>query len=133
MTYEALLAVDNADLSLRPGMSATAEITVDAVADALRVPNSAFRFAPPARDLEGENSGLWGRLAAWTRGADDRPQGLPDPPTEPNQRILWVLHDGRPAAFTVTTGPSDGALTVVREGGLEAGMAVIVSGGSVGR
>lgn len=133
VTYEALLAVDNADLSLRPGMTATAEITVKTVADALLVPNSAFRFQPSASDLKKDSGAVWERLAAWRRDVGDRPQTLPDLPAEPDQRVLWVLRGGWPAALTVTTGPSDGVLTVIVAGGLEAGAALIVAGGSSGR
>lgn len=133
VTYEALLAVDNADLSLRPGMTATAEITVQAVADAMLVPNAVFRFVPAASDLEEDGGSLSERLPAWGRGADDRAQALPDLPAAPDQRVLWVLRNGRPTALSVTTGPSDGVMTVVLEGGPETGAALIVAGGSSGR
>ncbi len=133
VTYEALLAVDNADLSLRPGMTATAEITVKTVTDALLVPNSAFRFLPSASDLKEDSSAVWERLVAWGRGPDDSPRALPDLPAEPDQRVLWVLHGGRPTALAVTTGPSDGVLTAIVAGGLETGAALIIGGGSSGR
>src|SRR5690606_22862660 len=45
VTYEARLAVDNADLSLRPGMTATVAIVTRHVDDALVVPNDAFRYS----------------------------------------------------------------------------------------
>jgi HlyD family secretion protein len=48
VTYQAVLAVDNTERLLRPGMTATEEITVTHVADALLVPNAALRFTPPA-------------------------------------------------------------------------------------
>ena len=48
VTYTAILTVDNTDLSLRPGMTATATITVDQVKDTLLVPNAALRYSPPA-------------------------------------------------------------------------------------
>ncbi len=46
VTYETVLSLDNADLSLRPGMTATAVITVKRVENCLLVPNAALRFAP---------------------------------------------------------------------------------------
>jgi HlyD family secretion protein len=46
VTYRADLAVENARLELRPGMTATAEIIVDELRDALLVPAQALRFAP---------------------------------------------------------------------------------------
>ena len=47
VTYETVLLVDNSDLLLRPGMTATAEITVNHIANAVLVPNAALRFSPP--------------------------------------------------------------------------------------
>ncbi|MGR8936138.1 MAG: efflux RND transporter periplasmic adaptor subunit, partial [Gammaproteobacteria bacterium] len=48
VTYKTVLQVDNSSLSLRPGMTATALITVDEKQDVLLVPNSVLRFTPPA-------------------------------------------------------------------------------------
>ena len=46
VTYKAVLNIDNSDLLLRPGRTATAEIKVKEVADALLVPNASLRFTP---------------------------------------------------------------------------------------
>jgi HlyD family secretion protein len=46
VSYEAELAVDNRELLLRPGMTATAEIVVTHVRDELLVPSQALRFTP---------------------------------------------------------------------------------------
>lgn len=46
VTYEAVLEVDNPEHRLRPGMTATATVVIDTVADAVRVPAEALRFAP---------------------------------------------------------------------------------------
>ena len=46
VTYEAVLEVDNAELLLRPGMTATAEITVKQVKEPCSCPNAALRFTP---------------------------------------------------------------------------------------
>ncbi|MCX5743301.1 MAG: efflux RND transporter periplasmic adaptor subunit [Proteobacteria bacterium] len=47
VSYEAELAVSNPDLALRPGMTATAEIVVEKLANELVVANQALRFTPP--------------------------------------------------------------------------------------
>ena len=44
VTYVTVLKVDNKDLSLRPGMTATADITVKKVEKAILVPSAALRF-----------------------------------------------------------------------------------------
>ena len=45
VTYKAILSAANEDLSLRPGMTATARITVEEYKQALTVPNEALRYA----------------------------------------------------------------------------------------
>ena len=57
VTYKAILTVDNSDLVLRPGMTATAEITVEEVKDTLLVPNAALRYAPPVVQQARQRSG----------------------------------------------------------------------------
>jgi HlyD family secretion protein len=48
VTYDVVAVVDNADLRLKPGMTANVTITTAERPDALRVPTSALRFRPPA-------------------------------------------------------------------------------------
>ena len=50
VTYETILKVDNSDLSLRPGMTATADIIVTRQKDTLLIPNAALRFVPKKLD-----------------------------------------------------------------------------------
>ena len=124
VTYETVLSVDNSDLALRPGMTATANITVQAINDALLIPNAALRFTPPQP------------AQASTRGGSLISQLFPRPPqrssTRPaenangGQRQVWVLRDGQPVAIPITTGATNGAVTQVLDGALQAGMEVIV-------
>lgn len=46
VTYTAVIATSNADLSLFPGMTANVRIVVDSRENVLRVPNAALRFRP---------------------------------------------------------------------------------------
>ncbi|HEU0154055.1 MAG TPA: efflux RND transporter periplasmic adaptor subunit [Arenimonas sp.] len=50
ISYPVVVQVDNADQSLLPGMTASAEIVVSRREDVLRVPNAALRFTPPGAD-----------------------------------------------------------------------------------
>jgi HlyD family secretion protein len=50
VTYITYLDVDNSDLSLRPGMTATATIIATSRNDVLLVPNTALRFEPAAAE-----------------------------------------------------------------------------------
>jgi HlyD family secretion protein len=127
VTYETVLEVDNADLSLRPGMTATADISVQSVTGALLVPNAALRFAPPAQpEAESGNRSLLSRM-------------FPHPPRASrsggNGRgpKVWVLKDGQPAVVRVTTGASDGSRTQVLTGDLKEGAEVITDSVTVGK
>jgi HlyD family secretion protein len=114
VTYETLLRVDNSDLTLRPGMTATADIIVHRVKGALLVPNAALRFTPPRRE-PGQ---------ATRRGGSLLSQLVPRPPREPRRPLadavggqdrsqVWTLRDGMPVPIGVTTGWSDGVRTQV--------------------
>lgn len=122
VTYKAILTVDNADLSLRPGMTATAAIVVDEVADTLLIPNAALRYAPAvAVETGGSGGGLLGLLIP------SRPQAQPEPVAEADgRRTIWALRDGAPVAISVRTGLTDGSYTAVTDGDLSIGDLVIV-------
>lgn len=55
VTYETVLEVDNADLLLRPGMTATATIVTSRIRGATLVPNAALRFTPQHAQFPGMN------------------------------------------------------------------------------
>ncbi len=118
VTYKAVLSIDNSDMLLRPGMTATADITVADVRDALVVPNAALRYAPPRSPDDGADdarSGLLGML-------------MPDAPEEQAQgdaRTIWVMREGAPVEVDVLAGDSDGSVTEILQGDLTEGDAVI--------
>lgn len=123
VTYKAILDVTNTDLLLRPGMTATADITVAKLDDVLTVANAALRFAPPAEtESEGGGSGLLGMLMPRRPGSNGNTAGVVD---AEGMRSIWVLRDGQPAEVKVRTGRSDGSRTVITEGGLAEGDKVI--------
>ncbi|SEQ45940.1 efflux RND transporter periplasmic adaptor subunit [Thalassovita taeanensis] len=122
VTYKAILAIDNADLLLRPGMTATADITVSEIPDALTVSNAALRFAPPVEvEQESGGSGLIGMLFT-------RPTNTPAPrtDTDSNLRTIWVQNDDALAAVEIKTGETDGMITEILDGPLAAGDSVVV-------
>jgi HlyD family secretion protein len=128
VTYETLLSVDNSDLLLRPGMTATAEILVLRFDDVLLVPNAALRFNPPKRpDQRRSGGGLVSMLLP-------RPPQSPKPTRVAEQGArIWVLRDGAPASVSIETGASDGILTQLVSGPLDAGTEVLVDFVSKGR
>ncbi len=119
VTYKTILTVANEDLTLRPGMTAAAEITVETITDALLVPNAALRFTPPQPAPPGQRRGFLERLMPRPPHSPARPAGRSGPQ-------VWILQAGKPAAVTVTVGQSDGILTEVRDTDLPPGTAVIV-------
>ncbi|TJY62254.1 efflux RND transporter periplasmic adaptor subunit [Sinimarinibacterium sp. CAU 1509] len=121
VTYKAILDVDNSDLALRPGMTATVTVVTQQVSDALLVPNAALRFAPAAQATAGSSRGLVGGLIP-------RPPQASTTPTTPDDsgpRRVWVLRDGVPAAVSVQIGASDGVDSVLLNDALPADAEVI--------
>ncbi len=122
VTYEAILDVDNADLLLRPGMTATADITVETIENALLVPNAALRFSPPEVAQSQRGGGLVSMLLP-RRPFRGRPGGAGAQKTGPR---VWTLANGRPVPVHIKTGSSDGTHTVVTSGDLEPGQELLV-------
>jgi HlyD family secretion protein len=58
VTYQAVIEVDNSDLALKPGMTATVRIRTAKAADVLRAPSVALRFTPPG-EKPSEAPGVW--------------------------------------------------------------------------
>ena len=125
VTYETVLQVDNSALLLRPGMTATADIMVQQIEDALLLPNTALRFTPAVQEqqVKSGSSSLVGSLLPRPPGAaKSREESAEDK----KQQRVWVLRDGQPVAIPVTTGATDGIMTEVTGGDIESGTAVIV-------
>ncbi len=58
-TYTVIIDVDNADLRLKPGMTATLTIHTQDKKDVLLVPNEALRFSPSTNENKYETTGVW--------------------------------------------------------------------------
>jgi HlyD family secretion protein len=127
VTYKAILSVDNQDLLLRPGMTATADITVQSVSDALLVPNAALRYSPPAV-ADRQSGGILSRLFRAPRppGAP-RNRGGQRSDTPATSRPVFVLRENTPQRVMVETGATDGQFTIVRSAELQDGD-VLVTG-----
>lgn len=128
VTYTTDLKVDNTDLSLRPGMTATATIAATERRGVLTVPNTALRFTPTtgtAAPAATESAGLLSKLMPRPPGGNTPKRSGDTPTAEGGQRQIWILKDGRPQPLTVTTGLSDGRRTEVSGEGLTEGAPVI--------
>lgn len=121
VTFKAILAVDNADGVLRPGMTATATISVAVVADTLKIPDAAVRFQPPQELVSsGGGRGLIGMIMP------RRPQSAPSAASDGEGETIWLLRGGIATEVPVATGESDGRMTAVSGEGLAEGDAVII-------
>ena len=126
VTYTTYLDVDNSDLSLRPGMTASATIVAVEHSGVLLVPNTALRFMPSV----GTGAG-----AADAGSASVMSKLLPRMPRQGARRSagasaggakkIWVLKEGNAVEMAVKTGISDGRVTEVSGDGLEEGLLVI--------
>ena len=118
VTYQARLNVDNQEMLLRPGMTATVDIVTRRADGVLLVPAAAFRFSPPV-----EETGGWSIQSLFMprpRFGMRRPSGGADA-----GRQLYVLEDGQPKAVRVVTGDTDGEKVEIVSG-LSAGDRVVV-------
>jgi HlyD family secretion protein len=124
VTYETVLKVDNSDLSLRPGMTATADITVKKVENAILVPSAALRFTPPIQEEKKPSAGLVVSLLPRPPSSASK-QGEDVSANKKHQRV-WTLKDGQLSSIPVTIGSTDGSMTEVLAGDIKPGMVVVV-------
>jgi HlyD family secretion protein len=108
VSYEAVLAVDNAEHLLRPGMTATATIVAERHTGVLAVPNAALRFTPPEPKRFGP------------------PKPRVNPLLEAGTARVWRVVNGQPEPTVVKRGVSDGRMTEIVQGRLDVGTKVIV-------
>ena len=124
VAYTAALAVDNKDETLRPGMTATADIVTQQLSNVLLVPNAALRFKPNTG--AGQGGGITSQIVPgprrFRRGGANRQVSFG---IGSSQTVYVVGEDGNPKAVQVTVGASDGARTAITGGGLKPGMRVI--------
>jgi HlyD family secretion protein len=115
VTYETVLEVDNSDLALRPGMTATAEIETTNIKDALLVPNAALRFTPEGVDVPGQPPNQQASRGALSALMPTMPRRMFGGQQRGGGQMgrVWILQDGKPVAVMFRPGPSDGRMTQV--------------------
>jgi HlyD family secretion protein len=100
VTYDTVIGVNNADLKLKPGMTANVSIVGAQRDNVLKVTNAALRFRPP--DVTPPPTGGTGR-----RGK---------PGEHATERTVYVLRGSKPSPVQIKTGISDGIFTEVLDG-----------------
>lgn len=121
VTYNARLEVDNSELLLRPGMTATVSVVTRQAKGVLTVPATAFRYRPAQQMARG-----WSLRDLFTGrmgGPNWRQREVTKAPTD-GSRTLYVLENGRPRPVNVRIGSTDGELTEITSG-LDEGAEII--------
>jgi HlyD family secretion protein len=153
VTYTAVIAVDNPDLKLRPGMTATVTVVTASRTGVVTLPNAALRFRPagavgpgggrasgsgpvPGGGRPNSNATIPGGGppspvavgAGGERGAAPNPEAAPGDGMEVERKTVWRLNGLEPAPVRVAIGVSDGSFTEVMDDSLREGDSVIVEG-----
>ena len=99
VSYTVVIEINNADMKLKPGMTANVEIITADIKDALLVPNQALRFYME----DGDNAKRY------------------------QDRGIWVIRDGKPQRISIKLGVSDDANTQIITDEIKDGDIVIIS------
>src|SRR5437762_4137744 len=150
VTYTVIVAVDNPDGKLLPGLTANVKLIVADKPSVLKVPNAALRFRPPGEEGRAKDA------KAKDRPKESKPKversaergDAPQSPASSREQVVrrarhdqpasddarggvagrvWALGPGgelRPVALTL--GLTDGSATEVREGDLKEGQEVVI-------
>jgi HlyD family secretion protein len=126
VTYNVVVAVDNQDLRLKPGMTANVSIVVAQKDQVLKVPNAALRFTPPHSDRQDRASSDGGGIRTSGSSGEGRTVAVTAESVGQTRRV-WTLgasDDLEP--LMIQTGISDGMSTEVVAGPVSEGDAVVV-------
>ena len=114
VTYDVVVGVENADLRLKPGMTANVSIVVARKDGIIKVPNSALRFKPPQTSVA-VPAGASGRQPV--AGGGDFAPG----------KMVWKMNEtGDPEPVALQSGISDGSFTEIIGGSLNEGDQIVV-------
>ncbi|MBI5921893.1 MAG: efflux RND transporter periplasmic adaptor subunit [Betaproteobacteria bacterium] len=121
VTYDVVIAVDNPDQSLMPGMTAYVNIVVAQRKNVLLVPNAALRFRP-AEALRPSDKGTSGDKPQESRKEGRGKDKGDSTPTG----TVYLLDNGQLKPVKVSVGITDNRRTEVTGGDLAEGAAVVV-------
>lgn len=121
VTYDVVVAVDNPDQSLMPGMTAYVNVVVAERKNVLLVPNAALRFKPQDDTGKTAKSNGAGRAQGQGQG-----KGKPKASQEGMRGTVYVLAGKELKAVKVRVGITDNRVTEVLSGDLKEGDPVVV-------
>ncbi len=117
VTYDVVVAVDNPDEILLPGMTAYVNVVLAERKGVLKVPNAALRFHPPGVDI----TPVAAEPAPGAGGAPGQAGGKPGNGARPagahrlaaQVRSIYVVREGAPVAVRMQLGGTDRRYTEV--------------------
>jgi len=119
VTYDVVIAVDNPEQILLPGMTAYVNIVLSERRGVLRIPNAALRFRPPG------SAPAIPAAAGGTPGAGNGAAAARRPAAAAT-RAIYVLRNGAPLAVPVQFGGTDRRYTEVVAGDVREGDRVAI-------
>jgi len=136
VTYNVVIAVDNPEQVLLPGMTAYVNIAVANRKDVLRIPNAALRFKPAGEEKAAAPAQIANggpRPAADAPAGDAAGRGGPPGAGGDKKRrrdtasgTAYILHEGKLKPVTLGIGITDSRFTEIVSGDLKAGDQVAV-------
>lgn len=118
VTYDTVIGVNNADLKLKPGMTANVSIVIARRDNVLKMSNAALRFHPPNEAPAAAAAPSTGRTSH--RGAGDGGKGA----VQSSEKTIYLLKSGSPHPVKIKTGITDGIFTEVTGGVKEGDQAI---------
>jgi HlyD family secretion protein len=127
VSYDTVISVDNSDLKLRPGMTATVSIVIGARTNVLKIPNSALRYHPPempTTEVKSNHVEMASAVPANAPGAHgpgmEKGHGSGQHGEHSMARTVYVLDNSdkgaKPTPVQIKVGISDGIYTEVKDG-----------------
>ncbi|EFU70188.1 secretion protein HlyD [Aliarcobacter butzleri JV22] len=120
VTYETVVSVDNEDLLLKPGMTATAKIITKESKNKLLIPNGALRFKPKMQEQKNGGVNLVGSNM-------NRPANVARDLSKKELSPIFILENNQPKRVMVKVLDSDGKLTSIESEELKVDDEVIIS------
>ena len=122
VTYNAVARIDNKELLLKPGMTASVQFLVSRQENVLVIPNMAMRFKPPdqkdeAQDLLRQERSRVAKPVGTRRTSRAAVAGGSGAGARGNRRAtIYVLRENKAQPVAVQLGITDGSRTEVRDG-----------------
>ncbi|MCG3665712.1 efflux RND transporter periplasmic adaptor subunit [Aliarcobacter butzleri] len=120
VTYETVVSVDNENLLLKPGMTATAKIITKESKNKLLIPNGALRFKPKMQEQKNGGVNLVGPNM-------NRPANVARDLSKKELAPIFILENNQPKRVMVKVLDSDGKLTSIESEELKVNDEVIIS------